>query len=119
MKNGSETFVIHRLAKRHLNRDLTESQSELLWTECQSHLVSKGLKSTVREVKESTDGVLDSLIRGDVLSAIGFILAGEDWPINASTPAYSKRFRALITAEMDRRGYKETIEPADSMRERG
>jgi len=88
-----------------LNRQLSKSEAEALWTECSEHLMRVGLKSTVREAKASRSGRLDTLPRGDVMSALGFIFAGADWPINAASQQESQDFIEKVKATMAARGY--------------
>lgn len=76
------TKVILRLFKRAFDLEPTAEQAAALWAEVKGHLEKVGLDSTVRECDESETGGLDTLPRGDVMSALGHILAGRDWPAN-------------------------------------
>ena len=98
-------LVIAKIFRLRMGRALSAEQAALLWQQCEKRLIARGSKRTVIEARESTDGGLDTLPRGDVLDILSLELTGSGWPLNCSSEAESENFVANIRAAMDARGY--------------
>ena len=103
--------VVQALLRTRLNRLLTLEQAEALWAECRAWLLAHGLGETVGEAESTMRGRLDTLPRGDVLSALAFVVTGLDWPLNMTPESEAANFRQKLKSGLLERGYAVADEP--------
>lgn len=106
------TGVAEYTLRRYLGLQLSAEQAQALAVELEAHLTAVELRSTVKEMRKSTTGKLDTLERGDVLDAVAKILTeGKfSWPYNSTPDAEFMAFTSALSAGAQSRQYPKFIE---------
>lgn len=84
----------------------TAVQAKQLWDDVRAALEThkNDFSVEIQSMLASTDGNLDTMERGDLMDAIGDVLAGMPWPLNGDRKATKFKFRTSVDEAMEKRG---------------
>lgn len=112
--------AVERLMRSRFHRQMDQAQCEALWQECRTHLLKRPHpdRSTVKEIKESRGGRLDTWPREGLMDALGRVMTGMDWPLYMTPEAEANAFYDKLREVFLARGYVRGPDPVPAPKTR-
>lgn len=81
----SAIVCIQKIITRYLKVDISDAHAEAMWKLTRANLYKRGLRRTIKDVKEALDGDLDSVEREHLMDSFALALTGKPWPVGADS----------------------------------